>query len=347
MDIQIIQKEILKIRQQSKHLIAVSNSEWYSLFKEEIRNSIAIEGVFTNRNDLLNVLERNKRTNDQKTAAILGYFDAASTLYEYAGNLFKTGEFSLRVSDIKQIHALLMRYEAQIGTFNGELGEFRKEDVAVTQSSFTPLRALFLEKTIRTFVDWINSQLVTSEINAIRFVAASHVLFETIHPFVDGNGRVGRILLNFLLIGMGLVNISIKGTTRQDREKYYDALDRADGGFNQMLREIEAGKLPTPALINKYATASQLEWMEKMIWERLWFAVNNLRSAKPSQYKIDALLPLREIARQFNFSQDYLRNLINKGKLKGQKQGKLWYVRIRDIECYLHEVEERNNSRRT
>ena len=67
-------KQFEKLRNNNVNLIAVSNSEWYSLFRDEIRNSIAIEGIFANRNELLDVLSKNKRTNDEKTAAIIGYF---------------------------------------------------------------------------------------------------------------------------------------------------------------------------------------------------------------------------------------------------------------------------------
>jgi hypothetical protein len=116
--------EFEELREKNIHLIAVSNSEWYSLFRDEIRNSIAIEVIFANRNELLDVLNKNKRINDEKSAAILGYFEAASALYEYANNLYKEGEFSLRISDIKQIHTLLMRYEQQVGSFKGKLGGF-------------------------------------------------------------------------------------------------------------------------------------------------------------------------------------------------------------------------------
>ena len=67
-----LRKEIQDLRSHNINFIAVSNSEWYSLFRDEIRNSIAIEGVFANRKDLLDVLEKNKRTDKQKAAAILG-----------------------------------------------------------------------------------------------------------------------------------------------------------------------------------------------------------------------------------------------------------------------------------
>ena len=52
MKIESIKKELKNLRKIRRHLIQVSNTEWYSLFKDEIRNSIAIEGVFANRQDL-------------------------------------------------------------------------------------------------------------------------------------------------------------------------------------------------------------------------------------------------------------------------------------------------------
>lgn len=82
MNMEQLKKDIKKIRKRTPEFIAVANREWYSLFKDEIRNSIAIEGVFTNRNELLSVLEKNKRADTEKTAAILGYFESAGSMYE-------------------------------------------------------------------------------------------------------------------------------------------------------------------------------------------------------------------------------------------------------------------------
>lgn len=81
------------------------NKEWHSLFKDEIRNSIAVGGVYGHRQELIDVLEHNKRTDERKAASILGYFESASAMYEYAANQYKENEFSLRMADIKQIHS--------------------------------------------------------------------------------------------------------------------------------------------------------------------------------------------------------------------------------------------------
>ena len=59
-------------------------------------------------------------------------------------------------------------------------------------------------------------------LHIVEAVAALHVRFESIHPFIDGNGRTGRILLNFELMKAGLLPVNIKFA---DRLAYYDAFD--------------------------------------------------------------------------------------------------------------------------
>ena len=214
-------EEIQKLRLRFGNFINVTNAEWYSLFKDEIRNSIAIEGVFANRQDLLDVLEHNKRTNKQKAAAILGYFEAASAMYEYANNQFKENEFSLRMADIKQIHTLLMRYEKDLGTYIGPLGDFRKNNIQVAQATFRPLDMFYVRQGMELLIKWFNENLKKKTYDEITLAAIMHVWFETIHPFSDGNGRVGRILMSYILMGKRLIHVAIKGISKEDRNKYY------------------------------------------------------------------------------------------------------------------------------
>jgi Fic family protein len=215
-------QEIQKLRERFGNLINVSNSEWYSLFKDEIRNSIAIEGVFANRQELLDVLEHNKRTNKQKAAAILGYFEAASAMYEYANNQFKENEFVLRMADIKQIHTLLMRYEKDLGTYNGPVGDFRKNDIQVAQATFKPINMFHVREAMELLIKWFNESSKKKTYDDVTLAAITHVWFETIHPLSDGNGRVGRILLSYVLIGQGLVNVAIKGISKEDLKRVFD-----------------------------------------------------------------------------------------------------------------------------
>lgn len=332
---QSLQHAIRELRQAHEHIITVNNIEWYSLFKDEIRNSIAIEGVFANRNDLLNVLDKNKQADNQKTAAILGYFEAASFAYEYANNLYHTGEFAVRLSDLKQIHTLLLRYEKSVGSFTGKLGETRNIDVEVTESHFTPLQHLYLNDTLKLFVKWINKKLDEPDYDPVRLATLSHIIFETIHPFRDGNGRVGRIFLSFLLIGQGLINIAIKGITRSQRELYYHALEIADDEIENLLRKIESNGNISYQIFNQFAEQSDIKLLENLIYDRLTESVIRLKNKQPITYPKDASITLKDAAKLSNYSQDYLRNLINRGKLRARKQGKLWTVMVRDMENYL------------
>jgi len=333
-----IKDTIQNLRKQDIGVVTVSNSEWYSLFKDEIRNSIAIEGVFANRNDLLDVLERNKRTDKQKAASILGYFESASTLYEYANNQFQEKEFILKISDLKQIHTLLMRYEKDFGFYNGKLGDFRTTNVEVTRATFKPINGFYVKEALELFIKWFNLKLEEENIDFLQLVAISHVWFETIHPFRDGNGRSGRILLSYVLIGCGLVNISIKGIARSDREKYYKALEASDTCFEKINRDIEKGINISLEKVYDYIKNQDFSAMEKIISDCLGKSINRLKSSSGLSFEPDAVLPLRKIAIAYDYSQDYLRNLINRDKLKAVKRGKLWYIKLKDMQKYVDSV---------
>ncbi len=331
-----IKLEIQKLRGRFGNLINVSNAEWYSLFKDEIRNSIAIEGVFANRQELLDVLEHHKRTNKQKAAAILGYYEAASAMYEYANNQFKENEFMLRMADIKQIHTLLMRYEKDLGTYVGSVGDFRKSDIKVAQASFKPISMFHIRDAMELLIKWFNESVKKRTYDEATLAAMTHVWFETIHPFSDGNGRVGRILLSYILIGQGLINVAIKGMSKEEREQYYNALEKADRCFNDLHRLMETNKEFIPSDVNKAIKPEKFKPFTEMINGLLKEAINRLEGGQLTNLDKEAVLPLRDLARIYDYSQDYLRNLINRGHLKAHKKGKLWYVRVQDLADHIN-----------
>lgn len=85
----------------------------------------------------------------------------------------------------------------------------------------------------------------TSHENIIKRIARLHLAFEYTHPFIDGNGRIGRAINNYLLIREGFVPINIKF---MDRAKYYEAFKEFDEkGATTIMEEI-VGK----ALTNSY-----------------------------------------------------------------------------------------------
>ncbi len=95
-----------------------------------------------------------------------------------------------------------------------------------------------------------------SNINIIKRIALFHLTFENIHPFVDGNGRIGRVLNNYLLIREGYVPINIKFI---DRKIYYNAFKEFDiKGETSIMEEI-VGKALTISYHKRLAYLEEME----------------------------------------------------------------------------------------
>ncbi len=123
--------------------------------------------------------------------------------------------------------------------------------------------------------------------NIIKRIAKLHLAFEHTHPFVDGNGRIGRVINNYLLIREGFVPINIKFI---DRKKYYEAFSEFDKkGATTIMEEI-VGK----ALTNSYH--KRLAYLEgKKIIALVDYAKNNKLSHsnlinKANRQSIEAFL---------------------------------------------------------
>ncbi len=85
----------------------------------------------------------------------------------------------------------------------------------------------------------------SSHENIIKRIAKLHLTFEHTHPFVDGNGRIGRVINNYVLIREGFVPINIKFI---DRKKYYEAFEEFDKKGTTTIMEEIVGR----ALTNSY-----------------------------------------------------------------------------------------------
>ncbi|MCP1364194.1 Fic family protein, partial [Halomonas sp. BBD48] len=118
--------------------------------------------------------------------------------------------------DIKDIHALVLR-----GIDTKEAGCYRRENVRISGASTTLPDFLHLPRVMQSFLDW-HAQHCGD--HPVRHAAELHIRFMGIHPFIDGNGRTGRLLMNLILMQAGYPPAILRV---EDRLSYYDALDEA------------------------------------------------------------------------------------------------------------------------
>jgi Fic family protein len=132
--------------------------------------------------------------------------------------------------------------------------------------------------------------------NIIKRIALLHLTFEYIHPFVDGNGRIGRVINNYLLIREGFVPVNIKFI---DRKMYYDAFNEFDGkGASGIMEEI-VGK----ALTNSYH--KRLAYLEGM-----------------------RIITLGEYAKEHNISHSNLINKANRQTIEAFLEKGVWKIGV-------------------
>jgi Fic family protein len=126
---------------------------------------------------------------------------------------------SITERDIRDIHALVMKGQA-----NRDAGAYRGLNVRAAGTEFAYPDHLHVPELMGDFVSWLNAE---PAVHAVAFASEAHFRFVSIHPFRDGNGRVGRLLLNFLLLRRGY---SIAVIPVERRAEYIDSLVVAQSG---------------------------------------------------------------------------------------------------------------------
>jgi len=138
---------------------------------------------------------------------------------------------------------ILLLHKMLISNIRDEIaGRFRKENEFVRVGSHIAPNPQEIEERIKKM---FNEYSAINYENIVKRIARLHLTFEYIHPFVDGNGRIGRVINNYLLIREGFVPINIKFI---DREKYYQAFREFDEKDKTDIMEEIVGR----ALINSY-----------------------------------------------------------------------------------------------
>ena len=126
-------------------------------------------------------------------------------------------------NDIHQIHQLILT-----GINDDEAGQYRNVEVRISGSHYDPITPDRVPYEMTQFSDWLRASTDAPQpAHAIVTACAAHAWFAQVHPFVDGNGRTARILMNLLLMRNGY---PIAIITKEERSRYYDALEESQSG---------------------------------------------------------------------------------------------------------------------
>lgn len=191
----------------------------------------------------------------------------------------KSKERELDIELILLLHKMLLS-----NIRDDAAGRFRNNDEWVRVGSYIAVDPKEVAGQLEKMIVAYNADI--SE-NILKKIARLHLTFEHIHPFVDGNGRIGRALNNYLLIREGFVPVNIKFI---DRKKYYEAFKEFDTGQKTEIMEEIVGR----ALLNSYH--KRLAYLEgrKIITLKEFAKINNLSHSnainKANRQTIEAFL---------------------------------------------------------
>ena len=186
--------------------------------------ALALEGMTVDKKPLKDHLEA------------VGHRDAFLYVQDIA-----TKDVPLSEGVIKNIHALVLMNRPE------DKGTYRRIPVRIMGAYTEPIQPYMVQPAMEGLI--IENNKRTETMNIIERIARFHLEFEGIHPFIDGNGRTGRLVLNLDLIRNGYPPINVKFT---DRKRYYEA-------FDAYYRDNDASKMTT--LIAEYVSERLDEYL--------------------------------------------------------------------------------------
>ncbi|MDE0802547.1 MAG: Fic family protein [Acidimicrobiales bacterium] len=218
---------------------------WRGLWYEEAHHSTAIEGNTLVLKQVEALLEQGRAVGNKELAEYMevkGYADAADWVYNQAIRPEMThGAEAITLAELRQIHRMAMTPVWDVAphpqaTEREHPGAFREHDIQSFPGGMTPPSWPLVTPAVDTWISQANELEARSEGFAEQ-LADLHSGFERIHPFLDGNGRAGRLVLNLILVRLGYPPAIIY---KRQRSQYLGALRRADAGDCGSLGELLA-----------------------------------------------------------------------------------------------------------
>lgn len=222
--------------------------------------------------------------------------------------LLANGSEAITPFHVRQIHKLVL---TRIDDENA--GQYRSLSVRIAGTSYQPPDAWEVPQRMTEWGDWLQGP--AQALHPIERAALAHHRLVAIHPFIDGNGRTARLVMNLLLLRDGYPPTII---LRANRQQYYRVLSQAD-------RER-----PVP-LVN---------FVGRAVERGLTLYLEACTPSLVPRDLDDEWITLAEAARDTSYSQEYLSLLARLGRLEAAKRGRNWVTTRRAVAAYRESMKE-------
>lgn len=292
---------------------------WRDIWFEETHHSTAIEGNTLVLKQVQLLLFEGKAVGSKELREYLevqAYAEAANWVYAQAirDPTHSGHDRKVTLTEVREIHrrtveTVWAHYPPEHLDSREGAGAFRRHDIEPFPGGMKPPPFVEVQPLLTDWVHNVNRRS-SGDRPLVEELADHHAAFERIHPFRDGNGRVGRLLLNLLLVRSGYPPAVIY---KKDRRTYMRGLARADDG--------------DPGLLGELLARAVTHSIERFILPGL---------AGPLK-----LVPLAALADK-DISQNALVLAAQRGRLNATQRGGQWYSSKQAVDEY-----RRNRYKRT
>lgn len=209
---------------------------WAEIWHQEAHHSTAIEGNTLVLSEVRKLLDEGRAVGDKELREymeVIGYADAAQWVY---GQGVEPGDWTtgqlLSLQEVRSVHYRVMTPVWNVAPHphaypSESPGNWREHEIEPFPEGMKPPSFTEIDALMRDWVDSVDHLRSPQEEPFAERLAHAHNAFERIHPFLDGNGRTGRLLLNLILARLGYPPAII---FKNERTKYLAAMRKADNG---------------------------------------------------------------------------------------------------------------------
>ena len=204
---------------------------------QSTESSNRIEGIVVTPERLPGLVAKSTKPRDRSEQEVAGYRDVLAEIHA------RHSKLHLSTDLILNWHRLMYRYTDE------KAGTWKQKDNAIIEVHpdgrrfvrFRPASALATPQCMERLVALFNQSLAEGKAAPLFLIASAVLDFECIHPFADGNGRIGRLLTLLLLYQSGYEvgrYISLERIVEQSKETYYEALNRSSQDWHEARHDL-------------------------------------------------------------------------------------------------------------